>query len=62
LPGAIRVDLAIQPDPNNKDTARQETWTFTLPAAKFATDQADAAANAAANALADSGTTGAGAQ
>ena len=62
LPGAIRVDLAIQSDPNNKDSARQETWTFTLPAAKFATDQADAAANAAANAPASSGTSGTGTQ
>ena len=64
LPGAVRVDLALERDPGppraadgargNRaataagEEARQESWIFTLPAAKFASDEALAASSAEA--------------
>lgn len=47
LPAAIRVDLLF-PNPINPDgDPRQESWIFSLPASKFANEEANAAAAAA---------------
>jgi len=41
LPNAIRVDLALG---EGREASRQESWVFHLPAARFANDEAAAAA------------------
>ena len=50
LPTSIRLDLAVTEgnDRNGNPITRQESWVFALPAAKFANDEAVAAAEAAA--------------
>lgn len=57
LPSAIRIDLALGSNAELQEGGgRQESWVFTLPAAKFANEEAEAAAAAA-----EAGTTGTGA-
>lgn len=54
LPSAIRVDILFPNPVNPEGDPRQESWIFSLPAAKYANEEATAAAGAA-----ESGTTGA---
>jgi prepilin-type N-terminal cleavage/methylation domain-containing protein len=58
LPSAIRIDLALGDGTEEAGAPlRQESWTFSLPAAKYAADQAAAAEEEAA--AAENGGTGA---
>ncbi|HTE19143.1 MAG TPA: prepilin-type N-terminal cleavage/methylation domain-containing protein [Armatimonadota bacterium] len=49
LPTSIRIDLGVMEgnDRSGNPITRQESWVFALPAAKFANDEAAAAAEAA---------------
>lgn len=62
LPTAVRIDLIIEDrGATARSVPRQESWTFNLPAARFANDEAaaaDTAAEAAGTATTGSGATG----
>lgn len=57
LPAAIRVDLALQGKPDSKEPARQESWTFALPASRYANDEAQRAADSTGTSTSGASTT-----